>query len=180
MRPNFRPYGAVLSVVVFLSACHRVAPTPAILSTPPADQLRADVTVLASAEFDGRGTGTAGNDSAAVFIARRYNALRLASIAQANYSAAKGGVVSLVRSAAAGLYKYGDLLPCPLLLRRRFHLSLPGAPRAMRRHQYPGAGERIEPPVRLLQESGDVLVESRSDCDTHVSSSDRGWTPCPE
>lgn len=29
------------------------------------------------------------------------------SIAQANYSAAKGGIVSLVRSAALGLYKYG-------------------------------------------------------------------------
>ncbi len=29
------------------------------------------------------------------------------SVAQANYSAAKGGVVSLVRSAAAGLYRYG-------------------------------------------------------------------------
>lgn len=30
-----------------------------------------------------------------------------ASIAQANYSAAKGGIVSLTRSAAAGMYKYG-------------------------------------------------------------------------
>src|SRR5207302_3581666 len=29
------------------------------------------------------------------------------SISQANYSAAKGGIVSLVRSAAAGMYKYG-------------------------------------------------------------------------
>jgi NAD(P)-dependent dehydrogenase (short-subunit alcohol dehydrogenase family) len=30
-----------------------------------------------------------------------------ASVAQANYSAAKGGIVSLVRSAAAGLHRYG-------------------------------------------------------------------------
>src|SRR5215813_5413974 len=30
-----------------------------------------------------------------------------ASVAQANYSAAKGGIVSLVRSAAVGMYKYG-------------------------------------------------------------------------
>src|SRR5207302_5856140 len=30
-----------------------------------------------------------------------------ASVAQANYSAAKGGIVSLVRSAAAGMYRYG-------------------------------------------------------------------------
>ena len=42
----------------------------------------------------GGGTGTAGNDSAAVFIARRYNALRLASVAQADRpSCAQGGVI---------------------------------------------------------------------------------------
>jgi len=35
-----------------------------------------------------------------------------ASVAQANYSSAKGGVVSLVRSAAAGLYKYGVTANC--------------------------------------------------------------------
>jgi NAD(P)-dependent dehydrogenase (short-subunit alcohol dehydrogenase family) len=35
-----------------------------------------------------------------------------ASVAQANYSAAKGGIVSLVRSAAAGLYKYGVTANC--------------------------------------------------------------------
>ena len=29
------------------------------------------------------------------------------SVAQANYAAAKGGIVSLVRSAAVGLYRYG-------------------------------------------------------------------------
>jgi hypothetical protein len=33
-------------------------------------------------------------------------------VAQANYSAAKGGIVSLVRSAAAGLYKYGVTANC--------------------------------------------------------------------
>jgi NAD(P)-dependent dehydrogenase (short-subunit alcohol dehydrogenase family) len=35
-----------------------------------------------------------------------------ASIAQANYSAAKGGIVSLVRSAAAGMNKYGVTANC--------------------------------------------------------------------
>jgi NAD(P)-dependent dehydrogenase (short-subunit alcohol dehydrogenase family) len=35
-----------------------------------------------------------------------------ASVAQANYSAAKGGIVSLTRSAAAGLYKYGVTANC--------------------------------------------------------------------
>ena len=35
-----------------------------------------------------------------------------ASVAQANYSAAKGGIVSLVRSAAAGMHKYGVTANC--------------------------------------------------------------------
>ena len=35
-----------------------------------------------------------------------------ASVAQANYSAAKGGIVSLVRSAAAGMSKYGVTANC--------------------------------------------------------------------
>jgi len=35
-----------------------------------------------------------------------------ASVAQANYSAAKGGIVSLVRSAAAGMNKYGVTANC--------------------------------------------------------------------
>jgi NAD(P)-dependent dehydrogenase (short-subunit alcohol dehydrogenase family) len=34
------------------------------------------------------------------------------SVAQANYSAAKGGIVSLVRSAAAGMYRYGVTSNC--------------------------------------------------------------------
>jgi NAD(P)-dependent dehydrogenase (short-subunit alcohol dehydrogenase family) len=34
------------------------------------------------------------------------------SVAQANYSAAKGGIVSLVRSAALGLHKYGVTANC--------------------------------------------------------------------
>jgi NAD(P)-dependent dehydrogenase (short-subunit alcohol dehydrogenase family) len=34
------------------------------------------------------------------------------SVAQANYAAAKGGIVSLVRSAAAGMYKYGVTANC--------------------------------------------------------------------
>lgn len=36
----------------------------------------------------------------------------VASVAQANYSSAKGGIVSLVRSVAAGLYKYGVTANC--------------------------------------------------------------------
>lgn len=53
--------------------------------------MRADITLLASDQLDGRGTGTAGNDTAAAFIARRYNGLRLSSIAQADRAACVTG-----------------------------------------------------------------------------------------
>ena len=50
-----------------------------------------------------------------------------ASIAQANYSAAKGGIVSLVRSAALGLYKYGVTANCIApVARTRMSANVPG------------------------------------------------------
>lgn len=42
--------------------------------------IRRDVEHLASAALEGRGTGTAGNDSAAAYIARRFESLRLAAL----------------------------------------------------------------------------------------------------
>jgi hypothetical protein len=51
-------------------------PPPAPLAPPPA--LKADITWLASPLLDGRATGSAGNDSAALYIARTYAALNLA------------------------------------------------------------------------------------------------------
>ena len=95
MRAPSRTRGATLGVVVLLlAACHGAGrPSSALLNVAPADQLRSDVSFLASAPLDGRGTGTAGNDSAALFIARRYNALQLAAVAQPDRPAcAKGGV----------------------------------------------------------------------------------------
>jgi NAD(P)-dependent dehydrogenase (short-subunit alcohol dehydrogenase family) len=49
------------------------------------------------------------------------------SVAQANYSAAKGGIVSLVRSAAAGMYKYGVTANCIApVARSRLSMNVPG------------------------------------------------------
>jgi aminopeptidase YwaD len=42
--------------------------------------IRRDVEHLASAALEGRGTGTAGNDSAAAYIARRFESLRLTAL----------------------------------------------------------------------------------------------------
>ena len=95
MRAPFCSGGALIgAVVLFAGACHPARPSSSVLlSTPPADQLRADITYLAGAPLEGRGTGTPGNDSAASFIARRYSALHLASFPQADRPAcAKGGV----------------------------------------------------------------------------------------
>ncbi len=95
MRMSIRSRGAAIgaAIVVSTACAGGIRPAPAILSTPAAAQLRADLAVLTGPEFDGRGTGTAGNDSAAQFIARRYNALRLASFPVTDRpGCAKGGV----------------------------------------------------------------------------------------
>lgn len=81
------------AVVLAASACATPARQRAsVLRTPAADQLRADIAYLTSPALDGRGTSTPGNDSAAMFIARRYSALRLASFPAERPGCAKGGV----------------------------------------------------------------------------------------
>jgi NAD(P)-dependent dehydrogenase (short-subunit alcohol dehydrogenase family) len=48
------------------------------------------------------------------------------SVAQANYSAAKGGIVSLVRSAAVGMYRYGVTANCIApVARTRMSMNVP-------------------------------------------------------
>lgn len=66
-----------------------------------------------------KGTFTVFRAAAPVFRAQKSGTLLgftsgafAGSIGQANYSAAKGGIVSLVRSAAAGMYKYGVTSNC--------------------------------------------------------------------
>jgi NAD(P)-dependent dehydrogenase (short-subunit alcohol dehydrogenase family) len=57
----------------------------------------------ASAQLRKQGSGTLVGFTSGAFAG---------SVAQANYSAAKGGIVSLVRSAAAGLHRYGVTANC--------------------------------------------------------------------
>ncbi|MFN8666742.1 MAG: M28 family peptidase [Gemmatimonadaceae bacterium] len=76
------PLVAALALTIF-GACHRGAPsaasTPAA-AVPDSARLAADVGYLASDALEGRRTGTAGNDSARDFIARRFSALRLRKV----------------------------------------------------------------------------------------------------
>jgi hypothetical protein len=59
-------------------ACHSAAATPSPTTTPDTALMMRDVRYLASDALEGRGTGTPGNDSAAVYIARRFAAVGLA------------------------------------------------------------------------------------------------------
>lgn len=64
---------------VTLGACRSTVPSTIAGSVlPDSVQVRRDIEVLASDAFEGRRTGTPGNDSAAAFLASRYAALRLA------------------------------------------------------------------------------------------------------
>ncbi|MFN8572970.1 MAG: M28 family peptidase [Gemmatimonadaceae bacterium] len=64
------------SAVVF--ACHSGVPAPISTATAPDTSLvGTDIRKLAGDAWEGRGTGTPGNDSAAAYIARRYQALGL-------------------------------------------------------------------------------------------------------
>ena len=67
---------AVLCSAVLLAACRSVerGATPA---RTVAERIRSDIAYLADDRLEGRGTGTAGNDSAAVWLARRHAALGL-------------------------------------------------------------------------------------------------------
>jgi hypothetical protein len=74
-------FAFVLSLLA-LAACHSSPPpvAPDARSAPDTVAIRRDVEHLASDALEGRGTGTAGNDSAAAYIARRFESLRLATL----------------------------------------------------------------------------------------------------
>lgn len=76
---------SVLLLIVALQACATAGAPPALeFNSAPASADRADarsiyddIAYLASDRLEGRGTGTPGNDSAAAFIARRFESLGL-------------------------------------------------------------------------------------------------------
>lgn len=90
------------SLVAALGACALAACQPPARATqavagaaaPDSVAILQDVTTLADDRFEGRRTGTAGNDSAAAYLSRRYVALRLAPpAAQAGCDAGCAGYV---------------------------------------------------------------------------------------
>jgi hypothetical protein len=80
----FRPAFLLAPSLVALVACQPSPPTTTATRdarvVPDTMAIRRDVEHLASDALDGRGTGTAGNDSAAAYIARRFESLHLATL----------------------------------------------------------------------------------------------------
>src|SRR4051812_43662834 len=68
-----------LLVPVLASAC-RSAGRGSPSARPDAERIKSDIAYLADDRLEGRGTGTAGNDSAAAWLARRHAALGLRPI----------------------------------------------------------------------------------------------------
>ena len=78
--PRLTPRDAVLAFALALTAACRggaVAPPPSQMAHPDSASMMRDVRYLASDQLEGRGTGTAGNDSAAAYIARRLESIGL-------------------------------------------------------------------------------------------------------
>lgn len=63
---------ALFAALVLIAGCR-----PGVSAPSPASAIAADINILASPGLAGRATGTAGADSAAEFIARRYEQLAL-------------------------------------------------------------------------------------------------------
>lgn len=80
----FRPALSLALSLLALGACQPSPPTTTATRdarvAPDTMAIRRDVEHLASAALEGRGTGTVGNDSAAAYIARRFESLRLATL----------------------------------------------------------------------------------------------------
>ena len=71
--------------VLFVAACRTAEPLPALPAAPDSGSLQRDIAWLADDRLEGRATGSAGNDSAAAWLARRHLALGLRPLAVEGY-----------------------------------------------------------------------------------------------
>lgn len=79
-----RPFSGTLAVLLLvtlaLGGCQRATAFPTPQRAVDTTSIRQDVHLLASPALEGRGTGTAGNDSAAAYIAARFRSLGLVPV----------------------------------------------------------------------------------------------------
>ena len=83
--PQRRPYVRAFVAMLSFAGCKTAESGPAPALTPNADRIQRDIAYLADDRLEGRGTGTAGNVSAAAYIARRHAALGLVQIVTHSY-----------------------------------------------------------------------------------------------
>src|SRR5689334_3679711 len=69
-----------LTAVCLISGCHGFNTSPSSAAAADSMAIRRDIEYLASPALAGRLTGTAENDSAAAYIARRYQSLGLRAL----------------------------------------------------------------------------------------------------
>ncbi|MFL5608263.1 MAG: M28 family peptidase [Gemmatimonadaceae bacterium] len=76
---RLRPFApiALAFAALLLGACRTAEPVPMHAASPDAAQIHRDIAYLADDRLAGRATGSAGNDSAAAYLARRLSALGL-------------------------------------------------------------------------------------------------------
>ncbi|MDQ6635522.1 MAG: M28 family peptidase [Gemmatimonadota bacterium] len=74
--PLVSPIALALAALL-VGACRTAESVLVSVASPDADQIHRDIAYLADDRLEGRGTGTAGNDSAAAYLARRLSALGL-------------------------------------------------------------------------------------------------------
>jgi hypothetical protein len=91
-RHRTRPTRLALALLlpVLGAACRTAGRGPAEAHAD-ADRIRSDIAYLADDRLEGRGTGTAGNDSAAAWLARRYQALGVAAVNTGTAPDCRGG-----------------------------------------------------------------------------------------
>jgi len=74
---------APIALAMLIGACHATSNATPGMATPDSLAIRHDIEYLASEKLAGRLTGTAGNDSAAAYLARRYASLKLQAMSPA-------------------------------------------------------------------------------------------------
>ena len=71
-----------LCLLLAITACHTPGSSAISATSPDSARIYSDIAYLASDRLEGRGTGTAGNDSAAAYIARNHERLGLHPVLQ--------------------------------------------------------------------------------------------------
>jgi hypothetical protein len=75
--PFARHHAVLFAAFALVGACRTTDPAPAPAPVPEPERILRDIAYLADDRLEGRGTGTAGNDSAAAYLARRHTGLGL-------------------------------------------------------------------------------------------------------